>query len=60
MVDDYKRVKDRNNKSRNGSGIFIYFEELNEILGCRVKIISKIVIECGFDDNNFVIFGSLC
>ncbi|XP_068679213.1 uncharacterized protein [Montipora foliosa] len=60
LADDYKRVKDRNNKSGNGSGTFTYFEELNEILGCRAKITPKTVIECGFDDNNSAIPGPSC
>ncbi len=50
LEDEYKRVKDHNNKSGNNRETFTYYEELNEILGCRAKITPKTVIECGFED----------
>lgn len=52
-------MKDYNNESGNGREIFTYYEELNDILGCRVKITFKIVVECGFEDDNLVIFELL-
>ena len=50
LEDEYKRVKDHNSKSGNNRETFTYYEELNEILGCRPKIAPKTVIECGFED----------
>jgi len=50
LEDEYKRVKDYNSKSGNNQETFTYYEELNEILGCRPKITPKTVIECGFED----------
>ena len=50
LEDEYKRVKDHNSKSGNNRETFTYYEELNEILGCRPKITPKTVIECGFED----------
>jgi len=49
-LEKYKRVKDHNSKSGNNRETFTYYEELNEILGCRPKITPKTVIECGFED----------
>ena len=57
LEDEYKRVKDHNNKSGNDRETFTYYEELNEILGCRAKITPKTVVECGFIDDNLVIPG---
>lgn len=55
LEDEYKCVKDHNNKSGNGRETFTYYEELNDILGCRAKITPKTVVECGFEDNNSAI-----
>jgi len=44
LEDEYKRVKDHNSKSGNGLETFTYYEELNEILGCRAKITPKTVV----------------
>ena len=52
LEDEYKRVKDHNNKSGNDRESFTYYEELNEMLGCRAKITPKTVVECGFIDDN--------
>ena len=57
LEDEYKRVKDHNGKSRNDRESFTYYEELNEILGCRAKIISRTIVESGFTDDNSVIPG---
>ena len=57
LEDEFKRVKDHNSKSGNDRESFTYFEELNEILGCRAKITPKTVVECGFIDDNSVIPG---
>lgn len=51
LEDEYKRVKDHNNKSGNDRETFTYYEDLNEILGCRAKITPKTVVECGFEDD---------
>ena len=52
LEDEYKRVKDHNSKSGNNRESFMYYEELNKILGCRAKITLKTVVECGFIDDN--------
>ena len=52
LEDEYKRVKDHNNRSGNDRETFTYYEDLNEILGCRAKITPKTVVECGFEDDN--------
>ena len=52
LEDEYKRVKDHNNKSGNDRETFAYYEELNKILGCRPKITPNSVIECGFEDDS--------
>ena len=57
LEDEYKRVKDHNSKSGNDRESFAYYEELNEILGCRAKITPKTVVECGFIDDNSAIPG---
>ena len=57
LKDEYKRVKDHNSKSGNDCESFTYYEELNEILGCRAKITPKTVVECGFIDDNSIIPG---
>ena len=44
LEDEYKRVKDHNNKSGNDRETFTYYEDLNEILGCRAKITPKTVV----------------
>ena len=50
MEDDYKRVKDHNNKSRNDRITFPYFDDLNDVLGCKPRITPKKAAECGFDE----------
>ena len=56
LEDEYKRVKDHNSKSRNNNReSFAHYEQLNEILGCRAKIMQKTVVECGFIDDNSAI-----
>ncbi|XP_044180033.1 uncharacterized protein LOC122961480 [Acropora millepora] len=57
LEDEYKRVKDHNSKSGNDRESFAYYEELNEILGCRAKITPKTIVECGFIDDNSAIPG---
>ena len=57
LGDKYKRVKDHNSKSGNDRESFAYYEELNEILGCRAKISPKTVVECDFIDDNSAIPG---
>ena len=52
LEDEYKGVKDHNNKSGNDRETFTYYEDLNEILGCRPKITSKSVIDCRFEDDS--------
>ena len=52
LEDEYKRVKDHNNRSGNDRETFTYYEDLNEKLGRRAKITPKTVVECGFEDNN--------
>ena len=42
--DEYKHVKDHNSKSGNNHESFMYYEELNEILGCRAKLAPKTVV----------------
>lgn len=44
LEDEYKRVKDHNNISRNNRETFTYYEDLNEIT-------PKAVIEYGFEDD---------
>ena len=44
-------MKDHNNKSGNDRETFTYYEDLNEILGCRAKITPKTVVQCGFEDD---------
>ena len=51
LEDEYKRVNDHNNKSGNDREMFTYYEDLNEILGCRAKITPKTVVECSFEDD---------
>ena len=55
LEDEYKRVKDHNNKSGNNRETFTYYQDLNEILGCSAKITPKAVIECGFEDDRLPI-----
>jgi len=50
LEDDYKRVKDHNNKSGNERITFPYFDDLNDVLGCKPRITPKKVAECGFDE----------
>lgn len=50
LEDDYKRVKDHNNKSGNDRITFPYFNDINEVLGCKPRITPKRVAECGFDE----------
>ncbi|KAK2553061.1 hypothetical protein P5673_025788 [Acropora cervicornis] len=57
LEDEYKHVKDHNSKSGNDRESSAYYEELNEILGCRAKITPKTVVECGFIDDNSAIPG---
>lgn len=52
LENEYKRVKDHNNKSGNDRETFTYYAELNEILGCRPKITPNSIIECGFEDDS--------
>ena len=44
-------MKDRSNKNGNNRETFTYYEDLNEILGCRAKITPKTVVECSFEDD---------
>ena len=48
LEDEYKRVKDHNNISRNNRETFTYYEDLNEIT-------PKAVIEYGFEDDRLPI-----
>ena len=57
VEDEYKHVNDHNSKSGNDHEFFMYYEELNEILGCQAKITPKTVVECGFIDDNSAIPG---
>lgn len=50
LEDDYKRVKDHNNKSGNDRITFPYFDNLNDVLGCKPRITPKKVAECRFDE----------
>jgi len=52
LGDDYKRVKDHNNKSGNERITFPYFDDLNDVLGCKPRITPKKVAECGFDEQS--------
>ena len=52
LEDEFKRVKDHNNKSGNNRESFAYFDDMNEVLGCRPKISPKIVVECGFEESS--------
>lgn len=51
---EYKKCKDHNNKSGNDPGheAFPYFEDLDELLGCRPKITPKHLEECGLPDKS--------
>ncbi|KAJ7371596.1 hypothetical protein OS493_024272 [Desmophyllum pertusum] len=51
LQDEYKRVKDHNYHSGNNCETFEYFDEMDEVLGCRPNIMPKSVVECGLDDN---------
>ena len=50
--DGHKHVKDHNNRSGNDPETFTYYEDLNEMLSCRTKIMQKTVVECGCEDDN--------
>ena len=47
LQDEYKRVKDHNSRSGNDRVTFEYFEEIDEVLGCKPNITPKRVLECG-------------
>ena len=47
LQDEYKRVKDHNSPSGNDRETFEYFEEIDEVLGCKLNITPKRVLECG-------------
>ncbi|KAJ7369649.1 hypothetical protein OS493_037332, partial [Desmophyllum pertusum] len=51
LQDEYKRVKDHNSRSGNNRETFEYFDEMDEVLGCRPNITPKSVVECGLDDD---------
>lgn len=45
LEDEYKRIKDHNNKSWNDHITFPYFDDINEVLGCKLRITPKKVTE---------------
>ena len=45
LQDEYKRVKDHNSRSRNDRETFEYFEEIDEVLGCKPNITPKRVLD---------------
>ena len=47
LQDEYKRVKDHNSRSGNDRETFEYFEEIDEVLGCKPNIAPKRILECG-------------
>ena len=40
-------MKDHNSRSGNDPETFEYYEEINEVLGCKPNITPKHVLECG-------------
>lgn len=42
-----KRVNDHNSRSGNDRETFVYFEEIDEMLGCKPNITPRRVLECG-------------
>ena len=49
LEDEYKKVKDHNNRSGNDRINFPYFDDLKEVLDCKPRITPKKVGECGFE-----------
>lgn len=47
LQDEYKRVKDHNSRGGNNRETFEYFEDIDEVLGCKPNITPKRVLECG-------------
>lgn len=35
LEDEFKKIKDHNNKSGNDRITFLYFDDINEVLGCK-------------------------
>ena len=45
-------MKDHNSRSGNDRETFEYFEEIDEVLGCKPNITPKRVLECGLAADN--------
>ena len=52
LEDEYKKVKDHNNRSSQNRETFEYFEDLDSVLGCKPSITPKSVLECGLGDDD--------
>lgn len=52
LEDSYKKVKDHNNRSGNDDKTCEYYEELNEVLGCKPNITPKSTVNCGLSDDD--------
>ena len=58
LQDNYKQVKDHNSWSGNNRESFEYNDEMNEVLGSKLNITPKEVVECGLaEDANATAVG---
>lgn len=52
LEDEYKQIKDHNNRSGNNRETFEYYEDLDVVLGCKPNITPKFVLDCGLDTSD--------